>query len=314
MRTLVLSIALFLAWTGAAVAASVVGSAGPDTLVGTPTADPLYGLAGDDLLVGLDGDDDFDGGPGADLFRGGSGTDAVSYASRSTSVMVTFDGRANDGEAGEADNISADVEDAFGGEGPDTLIGNGAANLLDGAGGADFLSGGPGADLLFGGPGDDEIQVRDGIVDVVECGPGSDRAALDTDDLASDCEYTTTRVADAALTYDWVEQGGRVRFRVLELAGVKPRGEAAVRLTCTGGACAAQSVRPDRRDRAPLLARLKRRDLAVGTVVTIEVSAREALGKRWRLTVRRRAGRTGAEVVRTVECVWPGEKRVRPCS
>ena len=46
----------FLCATGAvAVAATGIGTDGPDRLVGTPAPDQLYGEAGDDQLLGLGG-------------------------------------------------------------------------------------------------------------------------------------------------------------------------------------------------------------------------------------------------------------------
>jgi peptidoglycan/xylan/chitin deacetylase (PgdA/CDA1 family) len=83
--------------------------------------------------------------------------------------------------------------------GPDTLLGLGAGDTLVGRGGADRLlggpggdrlRGGPGADRLLGGPGNDRLQARDGVADVVNCGPGpSDVAVIDgSDGTAADCE------------------------------------------------------------------------------------------------------------------------------
>lgn len=83
--------------------------------------------------------------------------------------------------------------------GPDTLSGLGAGDTLSGRGGGDKLLGGPGgdkltggpaADRLLGGPGNDRLQARDGSVDVVNCGPGSnDRAVVDSSDrVAGNCE------------------------------------------------------------------------------------------------------------------------------
>ena len=49
------------------------------------------------------------------------------------------------------------IEDAFGGEGNDTIKGNAVANELRGNGGADVLDGGLGNDVLIGGMGDDTL-------------------------------------------------------------------------------------------------------------------------------------------------------------
>ena len=52
------------------------------------------------------------------------------------------------------------IEDAVGGSGDDTLIGNAAANDLRGGNGADVLTGGVGNDRLDGGAGNDEATYR----------------------------------------------------------------------------------------------------------------------------------------------------------
>jgi len=47
------------------------------------------------------------------------------------------------------------IENAFGGAGSDTMVGNDAANLLRGGGGGDTISGGAGNDVIEGGAGND---------------------------------------------------------------------------------------------------------------------------------------------------------------
>ena len=70
-------------------------------------------------------------------------------------MNVSLDGIANDGAAGEGDNVATTVEQVLGGSGGDTLTGNGAANTLDGRGGGDTIRGGAGNDTLIGGTGAD---------------------------------------------------------------------------------------------------------------------------------------------------------------
>jgi serralysin len=74
------------------------------------------------------------------------------------------------------------IENATGGSGNDTLIGNGVANVLSGGegddrlfgrAGDDVLYGGPGNDVLNGGGGDDVLNGGDGD-DVMRGGPGND--------------------------------------------------------------------------------------------------------------------------------------------
>jgi Ca2+-binding RTX toxin-like protein len=107
-------------------------------------------------------------------------------------------------------------------EGNSTMIGNGGndkliagdyTDTLDGGPGNDVLNGGFGNDTITGGPGQDTIQgdatsatcgywsytckipfgndvinARDGEVDNVDCGTGTDQAIVDTVDVVANCE------------------------------------------------------------------------------------------------------------------------------
>lgn len=169
------------------------GSDGQDEIRAGEGDDELEGGDGDDELVGEAGDDLLLGDPGtrvgADTMRGGDGVDTVSYAVKSDPVTVDFDGAADDGAAGEADNVGIDVENVLGGRGADTLLGDARANALTGGDGDDRLEGGEGADTLDGEAGDDTIVSRDGAADAVSCGAGADTVIADaTDTVAGDCE------------------------------------------------------------------------------------------------------------------------------
>lgn len=73
--------------------------------------------------------------------------------------------------------------------GNDTLLGGAGDDLLEGGSGNDVLIGGPGDDRILGGPGSDTIVANDGEKDVVDCGPGVDRAVVDAVDVVSaSCE------------------------------------------------------------------------------------------------------------------------------
>jgi RTX calcium-binding nonapeptide repeat (4 copies) len=127
------------------------------------------GGAGDDVFTDQPGPDTFVGGPGndsfsnvvpggsSDSFAGGDGRDSASYFG-SADVRITADGVADDGATGEGDNIGADVEDLFGGNGDDVIVGTAAANTLVGGGGDDFLQGDDGNDTVFGGDGNDTLR------------------------------------------------------------------------------------------------------------------------------------------------------------
>ena len=179
---------------------SVTGGTGDDTESGGDDNDSLDGGAaagcseagGSDLLNGDAGDDSLCGGSGPaapdnDSLNGGDGEDTAFYL-RSANVSVSLDNVANDGAAGEADNVHADVEDVKSGGGTDTLTGSDARNVLDGGPGADTLSGLGGNDVLTdtgsdnagdkldGGAGDDSLAAGRGP-DVYAGGEGEDLVA-----------------------------------------------------------------------------------------------------------------------------------------
>jgi hypothetical protein len=55
------------------------------------------------------------------------------------------------------------------------------------------ITGGAGADRLYGGPGSDWSDAADVERDVVDCGPGVDRAIVDSVDIVHNCESVETR-------------------------------------------------------------------------------------------------------------------------
>jgi hemolysin type calcium-binding protein len=166
----------------------------PALILGGDGNDTLTGGAGDDLLVGGEGNDVMDGQGGADIFAGQNGTDRADYVSRTGPVTVSLDGQANDGAAGERDNVLDDVETIRGGSGNDSLTGNGNRNFLIGGPGDDFIFGLGGAhDDLNGGPGDDHLFAVDGLSDDVSCGDGADQAQVDLQDVfrVGVCEFVS---------------------------------------------------------------------------------------------------------------------------
>lgn len=81
----------------------------------------------------------------------------------------------------------------FGQGGKDVLRGNAGADKLSGGAGADDLDGGAGRDTVRGGPGADRIAGRDGVRDVIVCGPGRDTVRADRVDKTSGCEQVRRR-------------------------------------------------------------------------------------------------------------------------
>jgi hypothetical protein len=218
------------------------GGDGNDTLTGRGGADRLFGGPGDDTLDGDRYDaaapDLLDGGPGVDKVEGW----ANPAADRNGPITVTVDGVADDGRAGEGDDVrdveqieshvsgrfaftdAPDVVDVWANldQGPSTIataggadrvIGGNAAETIDAGPGDDRVEGGFGDDAITGGPGkdtiygdkvgsncglfescdipvgNDTINARDGEVDTIDCGVGTDRAVVDAVDVvAASCE------------------------------------------------------------------------------------------------------------------------------
>jgi hypothetical protein len=176
-----------LAWETAATPATIFGGDGDDNMIGNN---------GSDILIGCIGNDTYNGGGGADTFVDGAfcsggGTDTVTYAGRSTPVFVSLDGGANDGQAGEGDNVAGDIENVIGGNSDDVIAGGPGANHIQGGPGNDSiageqdptfdptvgndnLEGGDGNDSINGGDGDNQLDGGNGN-DVIQGGFGSDR-------------------------------------------------------------------------------------------------------------------------------------------
>ena len=140
---------------------TLTGGAGNDTIYGGAGNDTITGGLGNDTLYGDDGNDVFDEGAltnGSDTINGGAGTDRVTYTGRTNAVTIKLDGTLTSGEANEKDKIMADVENATGGAGADTIVGSAVDNVLDGGAGDDTISGGLGNDTLIGGLGNDTLK------------------------------------------------------------------------------------------------------------------------------------------------------------
>jgi len=147
---------------------------------------------------------------GADDGRPGEGDDIRNVERLMLSQSATFTGTDaaeyvklhQVGDAGTLNGMGGDDE-LRAGDGADTIDGGTGADLLDGGYGDDTITGGPGrdrisADLASGdcGPywckypyGNDTVLARDGEIDSITCGAGTDRVVADADDVvAGDCE------------------------------------------------------------------------------------------------------------------------------
>jgi len=135
------------------------GDAGEDTLYGGLHDDQLFGGADDDQLFGEEGNDTLYGGSGFNEFDGGTGTDTAWFADSTAAIRVTLNGSS---EAFVHSGIFLrgtikNVENIVGGDGNDTITGDGLANLLNGSNGNDTLNGGGNDDRLLGSVGNDSL-------------------------------------------------------------------------------------------------------------------------------------------------------------
>lgn len=132
---------------------NLIGGSGTNTLVGDNGANVLIGGSGIDYLYGQEGDDVLLGdstGLSPNQLWGGGGNDTASYAGTSGTVYVDLAA-----QAGYVDGVLVDhmnsIENAVGGFGTNTLVGNNIANVLTGGIGTDYLYGQGGNDVLIGG-------------------------------------------------------------------------------------------------------------------------------------------------------------------
>lgn len=189
---------------------TITGNTGVNRLDGGPGADTLNGGNGNDTLVGPGND------AASDTYNGQGGTDTASFAGIVPPVIVTAAGNvANDGVAGDNDNVTTTVENVNGGNGNDDITGNASANRLNGNGGDDQLTGDVGADVsndtLNGGLGNDGLHGKGGN-DVMDGGDGpatgSDNDVIDGG-LGVDTVSYSTRSANLSLTVDNVANDGQ---------------------------------------------------------------------------------------------------------
>jgi RTX calcium-binding nonapeptide repeat (4 copies) len=190
----------------APVEVTVVPGAGGDTVLTGPGPDQIEPSPGADLIRTGDGPDLLRSGPVADgpdnVGLGAGRRDAIDYSERSEGVRYEPDGQADDGAAGEGDDLAA-TEVVRGGAGADTLVSARASLLdsgakIDGGPGDDFIVGSRRNDGLFGGPGDDDLHggagndalresadydaAEDSGNDSADGGPGDDEIELGRDD------------------------------------------------------------------------------------------------------------------------------------
>ncbi|MBX9774264.1 MAG: hypothetical protein K2Y71_07600 [Xanthobacteraceae bacterium] len=171
------------------------GSAYDDTLQGDENANSLYGEGGNDVLKGGGGSDKLYGGGGDDLLNsdavgdfidGGAGDDTANFSDAQYGVYVNLGfGRFNQGyqyqpvAPGTPDNI-VNVENVYGSNSHDHIIGNSVDNVLSGNGGIDHIWGGGGNDTINGGADKDYLDGGTGN-DFLTGGAGDDTFTFSVD-------------------------------------------------------------------------------------------------------------------------------------
>jgi Ca2+-binding RTX toxin-like protein len=149
----------------APVEVTVIPGAGDDTVLTGPGPDEIEPSGGADLIRTGDGPDLLRGGPVADgpddVYLGAGVEDTIDYSERTGGIRYEPNGQADDGAAGEGDDLGV-AGYIWGGAGADTLI-SARGDLLyygaqiTGGRGDDTIVGSPKSDGLFGGMGDDYL-------------------------------------------------------------------------------------------------------------------------------------------------------------
>ena len=152
------------------------------------------------------------------MYIGGDGVDEIELTSASCDVTftncaardltITLDDQANDGAAGEGDDVRSDIEDVdvFGQslgfatfQGSVNLTASEAFSDLSTGGGNDTVDPRGGSDLVETGAGDDTVNARDGFSDRIDCREGVDTANVDQLDVVVGCETVNAEQVAVAL-------------------------------------------------------------------------------------------------------------------
>ena len=145
----------------------------------TDGSDQIIGNDGKDTIFAGGGNDIIKGGGGADVIDGGLGRDSATYEDSAVGVEVSLVTGKGKGGTAEGDTLKS-IEDLYGSQHDDKLIGNGQNNTLSGLDGDDTLKGGGGTDVLIGGAGNDTLEI-DSTDDHAHGGEGIDTLVVKSD-------------------------------------------------------------------------------------------------------------------------------------
>lgn len=126
-----------------------------DPILGTSVDDALVGTEADDFIRGLGGNDFLAGRGGKDTLEGGGGIDTADYAAASGPVTVNL--AAGTASGADGSDTLLTIENVWGSDFADTILGDALANLLDGGAGGDVLRGGAGDDTYLVDNADDLV-------------------------------------------------------------------------------------------------------------------------------------------------------------
>jgi Ca2+-binding RTX toxin-like protein len=161
----------------------------------TRTGDTTYGFhsnAARDTFDATQG-----GGPFSYTIFDSGGTDTLDYSGYAAAQLINLNWETFSNVGGLVGNVSIArgtvIENAIGGIGNDTLIGNAADNILDGRAGNDTLQGGAGNDRLIGRSGADTMSGGAGNDVYYADNPGDgviENAGEGTDTVAATVSFT----------------------------------------------------------------------------------------------------------------------------